>query len=253
MHFNVFPFLKLSALSGMWGKFKGIQPSFPNTWLFWGLSSILGQGSGKRMANSYFAIFYATEIGSSLVKPAEEGVTCSWATSLLWNNLCASGKSSKEPTSDLLFSACTTSWLTAPQPKLLIFKGTLSAQAVQHSDQGLGAGQWWLTANATEQLTHSNCTSVGEAADWQVQAKQDGWMMPACCNQWLQFGLFSPQCSSWLLKSMSMLLGSASSPFSHGLGRFLTRGKRVFQFWLTWKSVTQLYTWALMWSLVRRP
>lgn len=28
------------------------------------------------MADSYFAIFYATEKGSSLVKPVEEGVTC---------------------------------------------------------------------------------------------------------------------------------------------------------------------------------
>lgn len=75
--------------------------------------------------------------------------------------------------------------------------------------------------------------------------------MPACCNQWLQLDCFllSPA-----LGCLSLCPCYWDLPVLHlamDLTQFLTRGKWVFQFWLTWKSVTQLHARVLMWSLVR--
>lgn len=78
------------------------------------------------MTDFYFAIYYATEKGSSFTKNStgRNDLQFDKAFSFLRYHSCGSGKRSIDPKSYLLFSACTRTCLgnSAPRPKLLIFK-----------------------------------------------------------------------------------------------------------------------------------
>ena len=65
--------------------------------------------------------------------------------------------------------------------------------------------------------------------------------MAACYNQLVTIiGIFLLSPAPWSLKSVYALLG-----FAGDLTQYLTEGKRVFDFWLTWKSVTRLHAQVL--------
>lgn len=200
----------------MWGKFKGIQPDFPNTWLFQGLSSIFGRGSGrgKRMTDFYFAIFYATEKGSSFTKNStgRNDLQFGNAFSFLWYHSCGSGKRSVDPKSYWLFSASSRIYLGnyAPHPKPLIFKrhsersgstafgSRTGVQVILTIDNKCHWATWYMeTAQAWEKLKTER------------YRPKERWMA-ACYNQLVTvIGIFLLGPAPWSLKSVYVLLGFA--------------------------------------------